>query len=273
MVRIFGILNVTRDSFSDGGRFLAVDDALSHAQGLRADGADVIDVGAESTHPDAETVSSVAEVERLTPIVAALRASGCPVSIDTYKPDVMRRMVALGVDYINDVRGFRADGAIDVVRATDAKLIVMHSRSTHAKAERAPADGATIVDEILTFFDERLRVLVAAGVARERIILDPGMGFFLGENPSVSLAVLRELPRLRALGYPLLVSVSRKSFIGAALGDSDGPRPVDQRGAGTLAAELWAVQQGVAYIRTHDVRALRDAILVDQAIRGSTGGA
>jgi dihydropteroate synthase type 2 len=270
MPQIVGILNVTRDSFSDGGEFLDPHVAIAHARQLVADGADIIDVGAESTHPDAEDVPAEAEITRLTPVVEGLKAAGIATSVDTHKPAVVRHVLALGVAYINDVTALSDPDAVTAVRDADARLIIMHSRGAGARAGRAEADPTTIVDEIIAFFERRIAVLTAAGIARKRLILDPGMGFFLGSNPEASLAVLRDLHRLHVLHLPILVSTSRKSFIGSILGRPGTPRPVAERGAGTLATELWAAQQGVAYIRTHDVRALRDALTLLAAIGGDT---
>ena len=264
--RILGIVNVTRDSFSDGGACLEPEAALAHARGLVADGADIIDLGAESTHPDAEDVPADVEIARLTPLIARLKGDGLAVSVDTYKPAVIRRVLSLGVDFINDVTALRDPESVAAVRDGDARLILMHSRASSARAERGQADPATIVDEILRFFEQRIAALAQAGIPCERLILDPGMGFFLGRDPLVSLAVLRDLGRLVGLGLPVLVSTSRKSFIGGLLGSPDAPRPVDQRGAGTLATELWAVREGVAYVRTHDVRALCDALSLLSAL-------
>jgi dihydropteroate synthase type 2 len=274
MTEILGILNLTRDSFSDGGSFLEPDAAVAHARRLVADGADVVDLGAESTHPDSEDVSAEEEIARLTPVIEALRAEGVCTSVDTYKPAVMRHVLALGVDYINDITALRDPQSIAAVRDSDARLILMHSRSAAARAERAEADPATIVDDIIRFFDDRIATLTAAGIARHRLILDPGMGFFLGSNPEVSLAVLWDLGRLRRLNQPILISTSRKSFIGAVLDTAEAPRPVAERAAGTLATEIWAVQHGVAYVRTHDARALRDALKMLAAVdHAGVGGA
>lgn len=267
-MQVLGILNVTRDSFSDGGRFLAPGDALAHALQLVADGADIIDVGAESTHPDAEDVSADEEIRRLTPIVRALTANGIHVSVDTHKQAVTCAMLRLGVDIINDVTALRDPEAVAAVRETPARVILMHSVADSARAQRTDADPTTIVQRIVTFFEARLAELQSAGIARERLILDPGMGFFLGRDPAVSLAVLQNLEYLTKLGRPLCVSTSRKSFIGALLGTLESPRPVDQRGAGTLMTELWAVEHGVEYVRTHDVKALRDALRLRQALTG-----
>lgn len=271
MPEILGIVNVTRDSFSDGGQFLDPDAAVTRARQLAADGADVIDLGAESTHPDAEDVSAEAEIERLTPVIERLKADGVRVSVDTYKPAVIARVLALGADFINDVTALRDPASVAAVRDSDANLIIMHSRSSEARAERAEADPTTIVNEIVLFFERRAAELIEGGIARERLILDPGMGFFLGINPEASLVVLRNLRRLTELGFPVLVSTSRKSFIGGVLGGAK-PRGIGGRLAGTLATEIWASEQGAAYIRTHDVRALADALTMLRAVRGSGSG-
>ncbi|TWT43805.1 Dihydropteroate synthase [Phycisphaerae bacterium RAS1] len=276
VTRILGILNLTHDSFSDGGRCLAPAAALEHAAGLRRDGADIIDVGAESTHPDSEDVSADEELRRLEPVVGALLAEAATVSIDTSKPAVMRRMAALGATWLNDVNGFRAAGAIDAAAECRANLIVMHSvwsdmdkASSSPRARRAASDPTVIVDRILEFFDERVTTLQRAGVACDRIVLDPGMGFFLGDSPVASLNVLAGIPRLLEFGFPLCVCTSRKSFIGAVLATDGAPQPVSQRGAGTLATEMWCIQHGVAFIRTHDVRPLRLALRMFAAIRAA----
>lgn len=268
MAGIFGIVNVTRDSFSDGGRFLDSDAAIAHARWLRQQGADVLDVGAESTHPDAEDVPVAEELRRLLPVVEALVAGGAAVSIDTHKPDVMRAVVARGVQWLNDVRGFRAPGAMEAAASAPAcvRFVVMFSRSGTARAER-PAVGADgLFAELRAFFAERTAAFAMAGVEASRLVFDPGMGFFLGRDAAPSLAVLRHLGELRTLGAPILVSVSRKSFLGAVTGDAIG-----DRGAATLAAELWAVRNGAAWVRTHDVQALRSALLVEDAIRTAGG--
>lgn len=271
ITKILGILNLTRDSFSDGGLYLAPGDATAHARRLIADGADIIDLGAESTHPDAEDVSAEEEVARLEPVLRQLKNEGLRLSVDTYKPAVMRRAAALGVDFINDITALREPESVAVARDSEAQLILMHSRSTAARAERREANPQTIMDEIRRFFDERIATLTAAGISRERLILDPGMGFFLGSNPEASLAVLRELERLREFGRPLLISPSRKSFIGAILGARDAPRPSAERGSGTLTTEIWAVLQGVEYIRTHDAKPLRDALKILDKLKVDEG--
>ncbi|MGE3173165.1 MAG: dihydropteroate synthase [Planctomycetota bacterium] len=268
MVGVFGIVNVTRDSFSDGGRFLRPEDAIARARALHAAGADVIDLGAESTHPDAEDVPAATELERLLPVVAALRAEGVPLSVDTNKPEVMVAVARAGADWLNDVAGFRSDAAVAAAAGCTARLVVMFARNQAPRAERAAALAAADdpVAAAAAFFRGRIAALTAAGVARERIVLDPGMGFFLGPDPAHSFSMLRRLDELRALELPLLISVSRKSFLGAATGRGPG-----ERGAATLAAELYAARRGVDWIRTHDVQALRDGLCIEAELARGAG--
>ncbi len=263
MVAILGIVNVTRDSFSDGGRWLAPAAAIAHAERLLAAGADFVDVGAESTHPDAEDVSAALEIERLTPVVEALVARGAAVSIDTCKPPVMARMAELGAQVWNDVHGLRDPDALAVAAAlpSHVRIVVMFARNAAARAVRAPAGPSDVWPELRAFFAERIAAAAAAGVAPQRLVLDPGMGFFLGRDAAPSLSVLRRLGELRDFGLPLLVSCSRKSFLGEVTG-----LPVAERGPATLAAELWAVRAGADFVRTHDVAALRAALAVERAI-------
>lgn len=274
MTQILGILNLTRDSFSDAGRYLDPSQALAHARRMCAEGATIIDVGAESSNPDGEDVSAPEEIARLTPVVKALKAEGVRVSVDTRKPEVMRDVLALGADFINDITALRHPDAVRALHHSDARVILMYARHSAAvedeivaRAEQLDADPGTIVSEIVEFLRERAAALVAAGIARERMIVDPGMGYFLSRDPRVSFAVLRELARLGDVGLPVCISTSRKSFIGAALDSLAQPRPVEQRSAGTLMSEIWAVQQGAAYVRTHAPGPLRDALRVLAAIR------
>ena len=261
MARILGILNLTRDSYSDGGLYLDPQAALARAHELLGDGAEMLDVGAESSHPDAEDVPVAEELRRLEPVVGALAAEGARVSVDTCKPEVMARALELGAACINDITGFRDPLAVEAVKRSEARLIVMHSTSAGARAARKAAGSVDWIARIAGFFVERVAALEAAGVARERLILDPGMGFFLSSEASASLAVLRRIGELQALGLPLCAGVSRKSFIGATLG-----RATHERAAGSLAAELWCAEQGVEWIRTHDARALHDALRLRRAI-------
>ena len=242
-MKILGILNITSDSFSDGGKYLAPEAALAHADRLLADGADILDIGAASSHPDAGPVSPETEIARLAAVVPALHDLGASLSIDSFSSPVQRWALEQGVDYLNDIHGFADPALYPDLAAANAKLIVMHMVQERGIATRTDIPPDEIFDRILVFFEKRLAALTAAGVAPERLILDPGMGFFLSSNPQASLTVLGQLPELAdAFGLPLLVSVSRKSFLKAL------PGTAEEAG---LAAEMFAIRQGAAYIRTH----------------------
>ena len=261
---ILGILNITDDSFSDGGRYLAPEAALARAEFLARDGADILDLGGASSNPDSKSVPPEVEIARLAPVVARLKEAGVPVSVDTFSPEVQRWALGEDVAYLNDVQGFRHPALYDALAAGCPKLIVMHAVQEGARAERIAVDPAAILDRVLDFFARRVAALTAAGVARERLILDPGMGFFLGTNPEASYTVLRNLPGLKAaFSLPVLVSVSRKSFLRRMTGREPG-----RSGAATLAAELFAAAKGADYIRTHDPGALRDGLLVRRTLDG-----
>lgn len=261
---ILGIVNITEDSFSDGGRFLAPEVALAHARKLAKDGASVLDLGAAASNPDARPVSPAEEIARLAPVVAALMENGIAVSIDSFAPEVQRWALERRVGYLNDIHGFPDPALYPALVGSEAKLIVMHSVQQRGRATRTNVAPDEIFDRILRFFEERIADLVRAGVARTRLILDPGMGFFLSGRPEASFEVLRRLPELKgAFGLPVLVSVSRKSFLRQITGR--GPA---EAGPATLAAELFAVYQGADYIRTHDPAALADALAVWRAATG-----
>jgi dihydropteroate synthase type 2 len=236
-----------------------VDAAIARARKLAADGAAVIDLGGAASNPDAKPVAPHIEIARLAPVIAALKQDRIAVSVDTFSPEVQRWALSEGVDYLNDIRGFPDPALYSRLAASPAKLIVMHAvdgAATHV--EVLPGD---IMERILAFFKRRIAALTQAGIARERLILDPGMGFFLGSLPDTSFAVLRGLSALKqAFGLPVLVSVSRKSFLRRLTG-----RSAAETGPASLAAELFAAAQGADYIRTHDVGALRDALLVQAA--------
>jgi dihydropteroate synthase type 2 len=257
--KILGIVNITEDSFSDGAKYLAAEDAIAHARKLARDGADVIDLGAASSNPDAKPVASDVEIARLAPVVAALRTDGISISIDTFAPEVQRWSLAQDVGYLNDVRGFPFPALYPDLAASTAKLIVMHSVQGTGPATRVAVEPTEIFDRVVRFFGERFAALERAGVARERLILDPGMGLFLGTRREASFEILRKLGELKArFGLPVLVSVSRKSFLRTFL-----DRTPQEAGAASLAAELYAaLVQGVDFIRTHDPAALKDALAV-----------
>jgi len=265
-MKILGILNITADSFSDGGKYLDPAAAIAHGEALAQDGADIIDIGAASSNPDAAPVAPQTEIARLYAVVPALKAKGLSLSIDSHQPDVQRWALAQGVDYLNDIHGFPDAALYPALAASDAKLIVMHAVQTAGNATRQNIPPTDIMDRIIRFFDGRIAALEAAGIARARLILDPGMGFFLGADPQASFTVLRRLPDLAArYGLPLLVSVSRKSFLRRLV-----DRPPADSGAASLAAELYAAQAGAACIRTHAPGPLRDGLKVLTAIGGNS---
>jgi dihydropteroate synthase type 2 len=253
-MKILGILNITDDSFSDGGAFLAPTAAILHGEQLMLDGADAVDIGAASSNPKAAAVSPEVEIARLAAVVPVLRTRGIAVSVDSFAPQVERWALAQGVDYLNDIHGFSDPSLYPALAASGAKLIVMHMVQAHGVAVAMDIPTAEIFERVVSFFEARLKDLTAAGIARERLILDPGMGFFLGRDPANSWEMLRRLPELkRHFGAPLLVSVSRKSFL------REGLAPLDA-GPSSLAAELQAVTAGADYIRTHAPKPLRKAL-------------
>ena len=254
-----GIVNITRDSFSDGGRFIDRDRAIEHALKLRDEGADLVDVGGESTRPGAATVTVEEELGRVLPVIEALAREGVAVSVDTMKPDVMRAAIGAGCAVVNDVGAFRAPGAIEAVAGADVGLIAMHMQGVPATMQRDP-QYADVVREVETFLASRARALEAAGVARERIALDPGFGF--GKTLEHNKELFRALPRLAALGYPVVAGLSRKRTIGEITG-----RALGDRLAGSVAAALLAVQNGAKLVRVHDVKETVDAINIYLALK------
>ena len=255
---IFGILNITEDSFSDGARFLEPSAARAQAKKLIAGGADALDIGAASSNPGAKPVPSKTEIARLKPIVALAKRQGWKVSIDSFAGQTQLWALGEGADYINDIQGFPDPELYPKLAASSAKLVVMHSVQGRGRAQKIDTDPATIMGRIADFFEARIADLTAAGVARSRLILDPGMGLFIGTKPEVSLAVLRRLQQLKAVfGLPVLVSVSRKSFLRKLVG-----RSVEDIAPATLAAELYVALHGADIVRTHDPAQLRDALTI-----------
>jgi dihydropteroate synthase type 2 len=228
------------------------------------DGADAVDVGAAASNPNARSVAPDDEIRRLEPVVTALQREHVRVSVDSFQPTVQAWALTRHVDLLNDTRGFPDSTMYPQLADSPSRLVVMHAVQDTGRADRRPGDATTIFDRVVDFFTARLAALEAAGIARERCILDPGMGLFLGAGAEPSVAMLRGIGALRArFGLPVLVGISRKSMVGELSG-----RAVDERGAATLAAELYAVRQGVDWIRTHDVRTLRDGIAVQEALEG-----
>jgi dihydropteroate synthase len=255
---IMGILNVTPDSFSDGGRFIDPTSALDHARRMVSLGADILDIGAESTRPygGAVAVPTEEEIRRLTPILPAAAELGVPVSIDTMKSEVAAWALASGATIVNDVWGLQQDPAMArVVAEHGVPVIVMHNRE-HAD----PA--LDIIAEIAAFFTRSLEIAVAAGLPRHNIVLDPGIGF--GKTPEQSLIAIARLTDLKSFGLPLLVGASRKRFI-----DKISPAPTDQRLGGSVAAHVFAVMNGAAIVRTHDVAETAQALRVTAAIENA----
>jgi len=263
---IFGIVNLTEDSFSDGGRFLDPAAALAHARALMAAGAHVVDLGAAASNVDAAPVAAAEEIRRLDPLISALKADGAPVSVDSFTPEVQRFAIARGVDFLNDIQGFPDLSFYPELAAAQCRLVVMHAVQGRGRAKRLDLSADQVWDRVGGFFTERIAALEQAGIARERVIIDPGMGFFLSSRPEVSLHVLARLGELkRAFGLPVLVSVSRKSFLRAVAGRSSAA----ELSAATLAAELFAAEHGADYIRTHDAGALADGLRITAALRSA----
>lgn len=252
---VMGILNITPDSFSDAGQYQHLEFALSRAEQMILDGADIIDIGGESSRPGAPPLPLRDELARVMPVLYALRDCGKPLSVDTYKPEVMREAILAGADMINDINGFRAPGAIDAVQDSDCALCIMHMQSVPETMQDQP-QYEDVVREVTDFLRERIDTMTAAGIARERLCIDPGFGF--GKTVEQNYALLRATRQLRGeLGLPVLAGLSRKSMIGAVTG-----RPVEQRLAGSLGGALAAVAQGAEIVRVHDVAETVDALKV-----------
>ncbi|HRK22188.1 MAG TPA: dihydropteroate synthase [Fimbriimonadaceae bacterium] len=249
---VMGILNVTPDSFSDGGRYFNVDAAVAHGVEMWEQGADLIDVGGESTRPGAEAVSASEELKRVVPVIRALRREGIPVSIDSYKPEVAREAVAAGASVVNDVTGLRDPEMIDVLRDNDASVCIMHMQGNPQTMQERPRYRNVVVD-VREYLVHAAMLAEDKGVARDRVWIDPGIGF--GKTLSHNLTLLAHLDEFVRTGYPVLVGVSRKSFIGKVLGTESEPVPVEHRREGTLAVESYAITQGVRIVRSHDVAA------------------
>jgi dihydropteroate synthase len=253
-----GVVNVTPDSFSDGGRFLETSAAVVHGNELAGQGADIIDIGGESTRPGAQPVSVAQELDRILPVLEGLRGLDRPLSVDTCKPAVMRAALVAGASMINDINALQSDGALDAVSASDCAVCLMHMRGDPQTMQQDPHYG-DVVGEVREFLARRVAACEAVGVARSRIVVDPGFGF--GKRSVHNLELLRNLRSLASLGVPVLAGLSRKSTLGRITNQM-----VEQRAIASVTAALLAVQRGAAIVRVHDVAQTRDALRILGAV-------
>lgn len=253
-----GIVNITPDSFSDGGRYLDLPAAVTHGQRLIEEGADILDVGGESTRPGALSVDTATELARVIPLIDALAHCAVPISVDTSKPEVMQAALAAGASMINDVNAFQAAGALEIAAASNAAVCLMHRQGDAATMQTAPS-YEDVVGEVRAFLVQRVTACRAAGITSERIAIDPGIGF--GKLLPHNLALLRSLDALRIEDTATLIGVSRKAWIGQLTGS-----PVEARLTASVAAACYALTHGTQIARVHDVKATRDALLVLEAL-------
>jgi len=258
---IMGVVNVTPDSFSDGGKFIELNHTLVHARGLIDDGADILDIGGESTRPGAAPVGLDEERRRILPVIEALAGGTIPLSVDTQKPELMRDAVAAGASMVNDVYGFRAPGALAAVADGNAAICIMHMQGEPRTMQQNPHYG-DVINEIRDYLAGRVRAAEAAGISRERIIIDPGFGF--GKTLEHNLSLLRQLRKFTDIGSAVLAGLSRKTMLGRITG-----REPAERVFASIAAALIAVQNGAQIVRVHDVAATRDALAVLRAVNSA----
>jgi len=252
-----GILNVTPDSFSDGGQFTSPDLAVKHARQMIAEGADLIDLGAESTRPGAQSVDPALELRRLMPVLEALVPLGVPISIDTRRPEIMRAALALGADFINDVQALQVEGALDAVRESNCAVCLMHMQGTPGTMQAAPR-YRDVVKEVGQFLRDRVQAVQRLGLSANRLLVDPGIGF--GKTLEQNLALTGRLSEL-APEVPVLIGLSRKRMVGDLTG-----RPISERLPGSVGGALAAIARGAAVVRVHDVAATVEALLVWRAV-------
>ncbi len=257
---VMGIVNVTPDSFSDGGLHASLDAAIAHAQQLVWEGADLIDVGGESTRPGAQAISLQQELDRVIPVIEGLRSIGVPISIDTFKPEVMRAAISAGCSMVNDVNALQDEAAMGVIADSDVAICLMHKQGDPLTMQAKPR-YINVMSEVTAFLEARIVAAEAAGIAYERMLVDPGFGF--GKSVTHNFSMLANLSSFAELGVPVLAGISRKSMLGAVTG-----REVDQRLSASVAAALIAVQRGAAIVRVHDVQATVDALKVWNAVNG-----
>jgi len=261
---IMGILNITPDSFSDGGVFMEPGKAIDHAAAMAEQGADIIDIGGESTRPGAEAVGIQQELDRVLPVLEVLAPNlDIPISIDTSKPEVMRAARAAGAGFINDVYALREEGALDIAAETGLPVCLMHMQGGPRTMQQHPQYG-DVVAEVRDFLQQRIEAAETIGISRDRILVDPGFGF--GKTLEHNLELLRNLSSFKSLGVPILAGLSRKSMIGMALG-----LPVEQRLNASIALALIAISQGAAIVRVHDVRETSEAIRMYETVYTQSG--
>ena len=258
-----GIVNVTPDSFSDGGLFLVRDAAIAHGRRLIDEGADLIDIGGESTRPGAQAVPLDEERARVLPVIEALAGSGTPISVDTRKPEVMRDAIAAGACMVNDVSALESERALEIAAQTTAAVCLMHKLGEPQTMQQDPR-YEDVVREVRAYLEQRIAAAEAAGIARSRIVIDPGFGF--GKTFEHNIELIRHLPELASLGVPVLAGLSRKAMLGRITG-----REPRERVHASVAAALYAAEQGASIVRVHDVAATRDAFAVWKALKGTIG--
>ena len=255
---VMGVVNITPDSFSDGGKFLAANAAIDHGLQLIAEGADILDIGGESTRPGAEPVNIDEELRRVLPIIEAMQGNNVPISIDTMKPEVMKAAIQAGASMVNDVNALRADGALEVCAESNVGVCLMHMQGSPRTMQLEPS-YSDVVAEVKTSLLDRAQACERAGIARDRIVIDPGFGF--GKNREHNLTLLRRLKEFRELGYAVLAGLSRKSVLGKIT-----EQEVVSRVPASVAAALLAAQNGAHIVRVHDVRATKDALAILHAV-------
>ena len=256
-----GVVNVTPDSFSDGGRYASTEAAVAHARTLIAEGADILDIGGESTRPGAEVVTLDEECGRVLPVIEALAGSGVPISVDTRKPALMRDAIAAGASLVNDISSLEAAQALETVAQTSAAVCLMHKQGEPGTMQQNPL-YENVVLEVRDYLAGRIEAALKAGIARERIVIDPGFGF--GKTQEHNLELVRHLSQLTKLGVPVLAGLSRKAMLGRMTG-----REAHERVHASVAAAIYAVEQGASIVRVHDVTATRDALAVWFALKGT----
>lgn len=259
---IMGVVNITPDSFADGGKFSTVEAAVAHARQLIDEGADIIDIGGESTRPGSDGVALEEERRRVLPVLEQLAGGAVPVSVDTQKSQLMREAIAAGAGMINDINALLAPGAVEAVAASDVAVCLMHKKGTPANMQIDPCYD-DVVAEVLAFIGDRVRAVRAAGIAAERIVVDPGFGF--GKTLAHNLELLRNLDRFSTCGALVLAGISRKLMLGRITG-----RGVGERLHASVAAALIAVERGARIVRVHDIAATRDALAVWRAVQGDS---